>query len=117
MLPCPSWCVFPSGHLFEAEEVAGFQYRYHVAAETVIDIGYRQARYPQHPVNVAIDITAREVANSGGHVVGVDFPRLGLAVDLEMVDITTDEARIIAAALFEAADKLDSLNSEVPLEG
>jgi hypothetical protein len=98
-LPCPEWCGRPAGHPFENEFDDGRQSRPH---ETKLP-------RPDIPGEVYLSLVQEDVRAKGDDSTAVrTVPEVSFAVD---ASFQSDELRKLAAALLNAADKLDDVNA------
>jgi hypothetical protein len=107
---CPAWCANLHGHGYDAEIVPGFPSRWHDALDVHFEVADRQLLGTAHKeVGVSVH-TLETVDASSDRVVWVEEPELWLGAD-DMVRLTPAEARRLAAALLEGADRLEAIKA------
>jgi hypothetical protein len=98
-LPCPEWCDRPAGHRFECEFDDGRQSRPHTM----------NLPRPDIPGGLYLSLCQEDVRAKGDDSTAVrTVPEVSFAVD---ASFQSDELRKVAAALLNAADKLDEVNA------
>jgi hypothetical protein len=98
-LPCPEWCDRPAGHHFESEFDDGRQSRPHTM----------NLPRPDIPGSIYLSLCQEDVRAKGDDSTAVrTVPDVSFAVD---ASFQSDELRKVAAALLNAADKLDEVNA------
>lgn len=106
---CPAWCVNIHGHGFDAEIVPGFPSRWHEALDEHFEVADLHLMGTSHKeVGVSVH-TLETVDAASDRVVWVEEPELWLGAD-DMVRLTADEARKLAAALWRGADRLEAIS-------
>ncbi len=105
---CPDWCVNEHGHGYDSEVVHGYPSRWHEAFEEHFEVADLTLLGKSHKeVGVSVH-TLETVDASSGRVVWVDEPELWLGAD-DMVRLTATEARQLAAALLQGAERLEAV--------
>lgn len=99
-LPCPDWCARDAGHRFECSFDDGRQSRPHEL---------RLPRPDEMTGEVYLSLVQEDVRDKGDDSTAVrTIPEVSFAVD---ASFQADELRKLAAALLNAADRLDEVNA------
>ncbi len=103
--PCPDWCTLPAGHGYDSRIIASDNLcRLHIVAGRDITTDRAAA---------SVDIEALEEASADGQqVLSITTPSLLVSGMLEGEAFGAVQARQLAAALLDAADRLDEITGE-----
>lgn len=112
-LPCPWWCERDRGHGWDCEDVSACNKgRFHVLHSAHAIIGGVENGTPQtdEPREVSIDLSVYEHVRVTGDTAAVSTSRPVLTMsNIDRIEFDSLSARRLAAALVNAADRLDDI--------
>ena len=106
-LPCPSWCEQPAGHAYDMVQFNGMRSRFHDRRTLSL---HEPSAYGEHTmVEVRVGLQLLERVDAEGQVAGGH--QVEVYLDTNDAPLSASPARKVAAALLNAAEEWDELNT------